>query len=121
MFRKKINPILLALLLALIIGSLAYALAASNTVSTGKAGGGSAAISGYTVSNVQYALAADPSTIDTVTFDLDAAATTVKVSLVSTSSTYYNCSNTAGFSWSCSIAGAVAVADADQLEVIAVQ
>lgn len=60
-----------ALLLSLVIAGGAYAFTASNTVPASNAGSGSGTVSGYTVSNVHYAL--DPTTpdnVDSVTFTI---------------------------------------------------
>jgi hypothetical protein len=54
-----------------------YAFTAANTVPTSKAGDGSGAVSGYTVTNVHYTLnGTDPSKIDAVGFTLSAAVAT---------------------------------------------
>ena len=54
-----------------------YAFTAANTVPTSKAGDGSGAVSGYTVTNVHYTLnGTDPSKIDAVGFTLNAAVAT---------------------------------------------
>jgi hypothetical protein len=117
----RTNIILIAVLFALILASLAYGLAATNTVPGARAGDGSSVISGYTVSNVDYVLAATPTNIDRVTFTLDAAANNVQAKIVSGSATYTSCTNTAGFDWSCDLSPDVAVTAADQLSVIAAE
>ena len=100
----------------------AYAFTATNTVPTSKAGDGQAAISGYTVSAVKYELEAlNPANVDKVTFTLDAAATTVKAKIVSSSTSYTDCTNTAANNWSCDFSTNPSVASADDLRVIAVQ
>ncbi|HJW89998.1 MAG TPA: hypothetical protein VJ436_05105 [Anaerolineales bacterium] len=122
MKNSRTLKIILVSLVLLAFASAAYAFAASNTVPGTKAGDGSGTISGYTVSTIRYVLStSDPQTIETVTFTLDATATEVKIKLDASSSTYYSCTNTSGMNWSCSIAGAVTVADADELQVIAAQ
>ena len=91
------------------------------TVPATNAGSGATAISGYTVSNVAYTLNADPTKIDAVTFTLDKAAGTVKAQLVS-AGTWYACTNTASFDWSCDTTSPQAgVAPANMLTVLAVQ
>jgi hypothetical protein len=98
----------------------AYAFTASNTVPTTSAGSGAAAISGYAVSGVAYALnATSPTNIDAVTFSISpTAATTVKAQLVS-GGTFYPCTNTSG-SVSCATTSPQAtVAAANQLTVLA--
>ena len=117
---------LIVLALALIAAVAIYGLAASNTVPDSGAGDGTGTISGYTISNVAYTLnATTPSDIDKVTFTVTpggsaGAPTVVKAKLVSTSSTYSNCTNTSGTTWECSFTG-VTVAAADELRVIATQ
>jgi hypothetical protein len=109
------------LLLAVAVMAAAYGFAATNTVPDTRAGDGSGTINGYTVSNVVYTLnASNPQQLDRVEFDLDAAAGTVKVRLVSPSGTWYNCTSTAGNHWSCNTSG-LSVASANQLTVVAVQ
>ena len=75
MFNLRIRH-LAVLLLILILTASAYAFAADNTVPASKAGDGSNAISGYTITNINYELVsknADPTDIDEVKFDLDTA------------------------------------------------
>lgn len=111
-----------AVLFAVLIGAATFAAAASNTVPTSRAGDGNGAISGYTVSNVAYALSAStPSEIDLWTFDLNAAASVVRSKVVASSSTYVSCTNTGGTSWQCDPAANPTVLAANQLDVIAVQ
>ena len=99
-----------------------FAFTASNVVPGTKAGKGEGTISGYTVSNVAYTLAASsPANIDSVAFTLSAAATTVKAKLVQASSTYTSCSVTGGTSVTCDFSPDVAVLSADELSVVAVQ
>lgn len=107
-------------LIVLIFATSAFAFAASNTMpAPGFAGEGVTVTSGYTVSNVVYTLnAATPSNIDSVKFDLDNTASTVKVRLVTTGS-YYGCTNS-GTTWTCPTTG-VTVAAANEFRVIAVQ
>ena len=108
---------LLVVLLVLIFATAAFAFAASNTVPVTRAGEGVSTTAGYNVTGVVYNLnATTPSNIDTVTFTLNAAASNVKIRLVTTGS-YYNCTNV-GLNWTCNTAGATVVA-ADELRVIA--
>lgn len=105
------------------VGAVAIAtvgFAASNTVPASHAGDGSAAISGYTITNVKYNLnGTNPSNIDSVGFTVNSAppaGSTMKVKLVAAGSTWYDCTN-AGTAVSCPTAGAT-VAAADQLQVV---
>jgi hypothetical protein len=108
-------------LVVVIIAATAYAFAAANTVPATKAGDGLGVISGYTVTAVEYTLnGTDPSTLDSVAFDLGAAAATgqVKVQLVATTGDWYTCTHGTGFVWSCDTTG-LTVSSIDQLRVIA--
>lgn len=109
-------------LMVLIFATAAFAFAATNTVPASYAGEGASTTSGYTITNVVYNLnATTASNIDSVTFTLNAAASNVKIRLVTTGS-YYSCTNTSGFNWSCATTSPqVTVAAADELRVIASQ
>lgn len=107
------------MLLTLLFAVAAYAFTATNVVPASQAGDGANSISGYTVSNVAYQLAADPANIDSWSFDLSAAAGTVQSKLVATSSTYTSCVNSGGFHWVCTPAALQTVAAADDLRVVA--
>ena len=116
--RRTVLVVALAAALAL----ATYAFTASNTVPGTKAGKGEGAISGYTVSGLAYSLsAANPANIDSVAFTLDASATTVKVKVVQSSSTYTDCAVSGGTSVTCDFSPDVAVLSADELSVVAVQ
>lgn len=74
------------------IGGLAFT--ASNTVPGTKAGDGSGAVSGYTISGVHYALqSADPTKFDTVTFNLDATPASGSTIKVKVGGSWYSCTN----------------------------
>jgi len=118
--RRKRHRYLLAVAAAALVAPAAYAFTASNTVPGSNAGSGSGSISGYTVSNVSYTLAAaNPSNVDKVTFTLDASASVVKAKVVAATATYTDCTVTGGTSVSCDFSPDVAVTSADQLSVIA--
>jgi hypothetical protein len=118
MFRSA--KLFVIVLIVLVFATAAFAFAASNTVPASYAGEGASVTSGYTVSSVLYNLnTTTPSNIDSVTFTLNASATTVKIRLVTTGS-YYTCSNTSGTNWSCTTSGAT-VAAADEFRVVASQ
>ena len=117
MFRS--SKMFIVVLVVLVFATAAFAFAAANIVPASFAGEGASTTSGYTVSNVVYNLnATTPSNIDTVTFSLNAAATNVKLRLVTTGS-YFNCTNV-GLNWTCNTAG-VTVAAADEFRVVASQ
>jgi ABC-type cobalt transport system substrate-binding protein len=102
----------------------AYAFTASNTFAdaNNKAGDGSQTITGYQVSNIEYQLQApNAAYIDSVSFDLNADAGEVKVKLVSTGSTYTNCTG-GPTAWTCDFAAdSQTVVSANEFRVVAVQ
>ena len=116
---------IVAFALLLILSAVAYGFAAANTVPASGAGDGAGTITGYTISNVKYALnATTPANIDSVSFTVTpggaaAAPTTVKAKLVSSSTSYSACT-LAGTTWTCNFTGVTAAA-ADELRVIAAQ
>ena len=128
MFRSRIPVRLVAMFaMALILATAAYGFAASNTVPTTNAGDGSAAISGYTVSNVHYTLnATNPANIDSLAFTIAPAVPaggTVQVKLVTAGTTFSGCTVTSGTDVVCPSSGTLGVTAlaADQLRVIAAQ
>jgi hypothetical protein len=111
-----------ALIAAVCVGAGIYAFTASNTVPGSKAGSGSGAITGYTVSNIQYTLkTTDPTKLDGVAFTLSAAAGTVKAQVDTAAGDWYTCTNGgSGNNWSCDTTSPQAqVQPADQLSVVA--
>ena len=121
--RRKTRKTIAAATVVLGLSALVTAMTAANTVPGAKVGEGAGAISGYTISAVDYNLnATNPASIDSVTFTLDSApagGATVKIKLVSAGSTWYSCtmSGTPAVNASCTTSGA-AVASADQLSVV---
>jgi hypothetical protein len=117
---KKSHRLSGIILIALILTVATFAFAAANTLpATTSAGDGARAISGYDITNVKYNLdTTDPALINTVTFTITpAAATSVKIQLVSSGS-WFDCTNTAG-AVSCNVAGAVTATAANNLRVVA--
>jgi hypothetical protein len=107
------------LMVILIMSTAAYTLAAANTVPASKAGDGSGAISGYTVSAIHYVLNAVPTTIDSVTFTLNStpvAGSIAKIKLVAAGTTWYSCT-IATANVTCTTTGA-SVSTADSLSVV---
>lgn len=105
-----------------LLGTASYALTASNTFasSVNQSGQGAQTISGFAVSNVTYTLdAINPENLSAVDFDLDGPASDARAKVRSTATTYSTCTNTTGNHWTCPVTDAVA--DADELTVIAVQ
>lgn len=117
MFRNF--KVLLFVLVVIAISVTAYAFAAANTVPNTKAGDGSGTVSGYTITGVAYTLnGTDPSTLDSVSFDVGAAAATVKAQLVSSTGSWYACTLTSGTAWSCDTTG-LTVSSINELRVVA--
>ncbi len=87
-----------------------------------KAGDGTGAISGYTVSNVNYNLnAANPSNIDSVTFHVDVAPSAgadMEIKLVAAGSTWYSCTNVTTALTCVTTSPQATVATADELRVV---
>lgn len=120
--RRRRRRMILVLVAAAALALATYAFTAANIVPASKAGDGAGAITGYTVSNIAYQLDGTvPSNIESVSFDLDAVAGTVKAKLVAASGTYTNCTNTGGNSWSCNVEPDPTVLSVDELRVIATQ
>jgi hypothetical protein len=118
-------PLLVLVLAGVGLSGAGYAFAAANTVPTSKAGDGSGAITGYTVSAVVYDLnAAAPQNIDQVTFNVDSvppAGSKIRLKLVSGGATWYTCTN-AGTAVTCNTTVPQAtVASADELRVVVAQ
>ncbi len=112
---------MLALFMALAIGSAAYGFAASNTFAddpTFVAGDAQEAISGYTIDDVAYTYT-DVSNIDKVAFTLtgDAAPTSVKVQLVD-GGAWYTATLDVG-TWTANPDPDVSVSESDYLRIVA--
>lgn len=116
------RQLVVPLAVAFVLSIATYALTASNTVPTSKAGTGATAVSGYTVSAVHYGLnATDPRNVDSVTFTLDTAppaGATMKVKLNQAGPTFYSCTNS-GANLTCATTSPQATAaTADELTVV---
>ena len=115
----QVMPLLIWLLL---FSTGAYALAQLSSTSATPPAGLSGATSGYSVSNIVYAVsAADPRSIASVKFTITPSSTnariaTVRAKLISSSAVYSTCLNIPAGSqgWICPISG-IKVAMADQL------
>lgn len=109
----------------------AYAFTAANTVPTSNAGAGSGTVSGYTVTNVHYALnATTPANIDSLTFNVSpvipstgSGKVIVQAALTSGGPSTYTCStNTVGDTVTCVTASPQLTADKlSSLTVVAAQ
>ena len=119
MFSFRSSKMFVLVLVIMAFATAAYAFAASNTVPASNAGEGSAAIGGYTVTNVTYTYStANPSMLTFGDFDISPAATKAGVSLV-TGATLTDCGAlTAGGTHAhCPVN--VSVVSADRLRVVA--
>jgi hypothetical protein len=103
---------------AAILATLSFAYASSSTVDPGRSGDGLAGISGYVIENVSYHVAPSSTQIESISFDLDAAAASVKIQLAVGQDGWYDCRNTGGYHWSCNTDG-VTLSEANQLRVAA--
>jgi hypothetical protein len=127
MFNKRALRIFVIVVVVFSLATVAYASAAANTVDASKAGDGNAAVSGYTVTAIHYTLAADPTLISAVTFDLGAAAGTGKVQVgIGTGAspftyTYFGCTLSSGTEWTCPITSSQTVLGITSLRVIAAE
>lgn len=105
----------------LIASNLGFA--AASTVPATSAGDGSGAISGYTISRIRYRVRpSNPGLLNTVTFRLNAAATTVRVELWP-GGPWLSCRNTSGRNWRCPGTGSAMgpVRQLSSLRVVAAQ
>ena len=124
-FTPKTIAIALIILLISIVG---YGYTAANVVPESGAGEGSEAISGYTISNVDYTLlVADPTSVGSVSIDVAATAgasapNTVQIT-VDGGTTWITCTGPTGSTWACAFAAGSepAVADLATLQVVAVE
>lgn len=103
--------------------AVAFAYTAANTVPASKAGDGSGAITGFTVSSVHYQLdGTDPTQIDAVTFDLDSApagGSTIKIQADSVAGVWYSCTNVVtAVTCDTTVGTQLTVAAADNLRVV---
>jgi len=123
MRRSAKRPVKIGLLFVLVATAAltATAFTAANTVPATNAGDGSAAISGYTISAVNYTLnAANPQNLDAVDFTIaPITANTIRVQLDTPAGAWYSCTNAAGAVSCATTAPQATVLLADQLTVVA--
>jgi hypothetical protein len=121
MFNRNRNIRFIAIFaLVLVLAGATYAFAAANTVPASKAGDGSGAISGYTVSAIHYTLnAANPATIDSVTFTLDTAPLTGTIK-IKMNTIWYSCPISGTTTITCNTVGEL-VSTATNLQVVIAQ
>ena len=119
--RKRRRRLALVALLAFVLGTTAFAYAASLTFNggtdAGRAGTGAGTISGYDVTSIHYTLDTnDPANITGVEFALTpATATTVRAKITGMAA-YVNCT-AGGPGWTCPVSGDALAAT--ELEVAA--
>ena len=99
--RQPLVWVALAALALVIVGRAAFA--AANTIPVSSAGYASTAVSGFTISNIDYNMnATDPRNLDTVTFTATAdngdtgTALTIRVRFDASTSDWYTCTRTGG-------------------------
>jgi hypothetical protein len=125
-FRKRNIVGLLAVALAGVLAVGAYAFTASNTVPNHSAGAGSATVSGYEVSSpTNYTFSADGTKMTEVKFNLNKAASDIKVALTAgapAQGDWTDCgaSESAPYEVSCKFTTAVADGEGLKLSVAAV-
>jgi len=101
----RMRKILIVLGLIL-VAVLVYAMAAANNVPETGAGEGSGTVSGYDITNIDYALlGSNPTRLDSVSFDVGPTAGAGAAGLVTISvdagSTWENCTGPVGTTWTC--------------------
>lgn len=104
MRRVSLTRLVVAAVSAMAVAGAAYAFTASNTVPNSVAGSGSGTVSGYTVTNIHYALnATTPTNVDSVTFTISPAVPStgsgkvvVEATLSSGGPNTYTCSTDTG-------------------------
>jgi hypothetical protein len=122
-FRKRGGLVFAVAAVAAVVGANAFT--ASNTVAASVSGAGSAAISGYAVTNPAYTYSADGAAVTAVSFNLDSAASDVKAALTETPivADWQDCgASGATTPWlvTCTFLTPIAVASATKLSVVAV-
>ncbi|MCC6237865.1 MAG: hypothetical protein IT299_09865 [Dehalococcoidia bacterium] len=134
--RQPLFWVVLAALALVLVGRAAFA--AANTVPQSSAGAGSAAVSGFTITAIDYNLnATNPLNLDTATFTATAdngetgTALTIRVRFDASTSDWYECSRTGGVApahnISCTVDGSgtpavqLTVANVDTFEAVIVQ
>jgi len=108
-------------LLILIVVAVSFSTFAFASSQAGQPAGGErvSTVSGWTISEVHYLLANDPSKLAAVEFDLNGPADVVKASVNSSQGVFFGCTNAGGYHWVCAINSSVNISDANELKVIA--
>ncbi len=127
MSTKFFTRVLPTIFVVFVLAAIAYAFAAANVVPETGAGDGAGTISGYTVTNVTYTTnAADPTKLDTVTFNINptaGAGVPIDVDVQLTAAgPWFTCVVGVSPSWSCNLTGTgPTVVSSDNLRVVAAQ
>ena len=123
---KVFQPKYIAIaLIILTLAVIAYAYAAANDVPESGAGYGQGAISGYTISNIDYTLlSSDPSKVESVSLDVAATSGAPDPDIVQISvdgSTWISCTGPTVNTWACAFAteSEPLISAMDNLEVVA--
>lgn len=122
---KRRTAGLVAIMVACIAGASAYAFTAANTgLAAHKAGATQVNVTGYAVTALNYTFSADGTTVQKATFQLDAAATDVKVALTAAAPTvadWYDCGATVALTdLVCTFTVPIPNGAADKLSILAV-
>jgi hypothetical protein len=113
--------IIKALCLALLAAAVLYAVGARASDRSGippRRGEGTGAISGYTVSQLEFLLAGDPALLEAVSFQLDGPAQQAVVSFGPNQGPAFPCRQVAALRWECALQG-VAVREVAEIDVMA--
>lgn len=131
MTSHRLTRFAIAFAAAAVVAGGAYAFTAANTVPTSNAGSGSGTVSGYTVTNVHYALdSTTPANIDSLTFNVSpvipstgSGKVIVQAALSSGGPNNYTCTtNTAGDTVTCATTSPQLTADKlSSITVVAAQ
>ena len=117
---QRVYSFQLSILLIAILSFTVHAFASSETNPAGHGGEGANTISGWVVSNVQYRLSENPSTVSSIEFNLDKPASVVKASVNPTNAGFFECQNSSGNHWACNINPSVEISLMNELRVVAV-
>jgi hypothetical protein len=106
MQRHRFLRTISVMVLLFVVATAMYAFTAENTFAddnAGNAGIGAGDVSGYEISNIAYTFDADPATIASVAFDLDAAAGSVMARGDNGDWVTCTATNNTSTAWSCPI------------------
>ncbi len=113
----KLIKVQIYFMMAFIVFYATYAYASSDA-RLEPGGEGTAAISGWTISNVRYRLAENSPYIASVEFDLDRPASMVRAGFNSLDTAVSNCENPSGTHWVCKFDPQMPVLAAAELRIV---